>query len=107
MNLYNPVLSQAFLTMCKEVKFNFEQNGYRSEANFNNISFDVNIICKSLNLNHLYAFSKNTVDPQGLRGQNNFHTYVREEPAVSCRWNGWVQEIISWSSKLQEVYRSF
>ena len=83
MNLYNHVLRQAFLTMCKDVKFNFEQNGYSSEANLNNTSFDVNIICKSLILNH--AFSKNTVDLQGLRGQNNFDNYVREEPAVSCR----------------------
>ena len=25
---------------------------------------------------------------------------VRREPAVSCRWTGWVREIIGWSSKI-------
>ena len=32
---------------------------------------------------------------------------VREEPAISCRWTGWVREITSWSSRLQEIYQSF
>ena len=35
-------------------------------------------------------------------------TYVREEPAVSCRWTGWVWAITGWSSStLQENYWSF
>ena len=29
------------------------------------------------------------------------------EPAISYRWTGWVWEIIGWSSRLQEIYRSF
>lgn len=34
--------------------FNFEQNGYSSEAILNNISFNVHIISENLILNHLY-----------------------------------------------------
>ena len=34
-------------------------------------------------------------------------TYVREEPAVSCRWTGWIWETTGWSSGLQEIYQSF
>ena len=33
--------------------------------------------------------------------------YVREDPAVSCRWTGWVREITDWSSRLQDIYRLF
>ena len=31
----------------------------------------------------------------------------REEPAVRYRWTGWVWEITGWSSRLQEIHRSF
>ena len=34
-------------------------------------------------------------------------TYVREEPAVGCRWTGWVREITSSGSRLQQIYCSF
>ena len=33
--------------------------------------------------------------------------YVREEPAVSYRWTGWIWELTSWSLRLQEDCRSF
>ena len=38
---------------------------------------------------------------------NGRETYVWEEAAVSCRRAGWVWEITGWSSRLQEIYRSF
>ena len=35
------------------------------------------------------------------------HIYVREEPAVRCRWTGRVWEITGRSSRLQQIYQPF
>ena len=38
---------------------------------------------------------------------DTFLTNEHEEPAVNYKWTGWVWEITSWSSRLQDNYRSF
>ena len=39
--------------------------------------------------------------------RGGFRTYVREEPAVSYKWTGWVRAITGWGLRLEEIYRSF
>ena len=40
-------------------------------------------------------------------GRSHVQGYDRGKPAVGYRWTGWVWEITSWSSRLEENYRSF
>ena len=49
---------------------------------------------------------KITLTEEEDRNESVF-TYNWEEPAVSCRWTGRVREITGWSSRLEEIYRSF